>query len=411
MGVQLSLGYSNASAQSSASQVKGNEFTRSEPGNGTSDSQLNLLWNAYDKKSDSLLAKFFNNWKFETLSMEEPVLSSPIGNATASLFVFLLNMDFQNSDYPYEYAVIQDQVEARISSPSWPSENGFVLLNFHPQSSSPRGPMYIMLDNRRSGLLSEFLGDWSVVKAKAAQQLFGNYVPFGTDVYYYNERADWSLIRHWYSFQFTSNLQEAFVTDETPSGVVNYTSIIGANGTWIRVPDDEIVLDPIPAPEPPPIDPGPPLEPQPPYPPDPPWYPPDPPPIPPTPAVIVTPQSPTPAPPVGRPRPVSTPIQPTAPTQPADVGRPRTNSPEHNPASPPFYQPLTPQTPSQPERRRTDSPPNSQPASPQPKAPQERPRTVQPAQSNPTVIQTPSNPQKSSPPEKNDKDQKRDRQR
>lgn len=423
MGIQLSLGCSNASAQSSVSQVTGHEFTRWES-EGFSDLQFNLLWNAYNAKSDSLLAKFFNNWRLETQILEGPVLSSPISDATASLFVFLLNNDFQDSYYPYEYAVIQDQVEATISSASWSSENGYTLVNFHPQSSNPRGPMYILLDNKHNGILGEFLGDWSVIKAQAAQQFFGNYVPFGADVYYYDKQADWSLIRHWYSFKFTSDLQEAFVTDETPSKEVNYTCIIGANGTWIKVSDDEIVLDPLPDPGPPPPDPGPvppPPGPRPPHPP----HPHDP-----GPPVIITLPSPTPAPPVGRPRPISTPTHPATPTQPVDVGRPRTDPPVHNPVSPPFYQPVSPQTPSQPERHRTDSPPVSQLTPPQqapverqrapqasppsapPQAPQERPRTAQLAPSNPPATQTPANPQKSStPPEKNDQDQKKDRQR
>jgi hypothetical protein len=429
MGAEFSLGCSNASAQSSTSQVTGHEFTRWEP-EGFSDSQFSLLWNAYNLKSDSLLAKFFNNWRLETQILEEPVLNSPISDATASLFTFLLNNDFQNSYYPYEYAVIQNQVEAAVSSPSWSSDNGYVLVDFHPPSSNPQGPLYIMLDDRHNGLLGEFLGDWSVTKAQAAQQFFGSYAPFGTDVYYYDKQADWSLFRHWYSFQFTSDLLEAFVTDETPSGTVNYTCIIGPEGTWMKVSNETVIMEPVSPSEPPdpyypPPDPRPYWPPHPPRPPHPPH---GPDPVPPTGGVIIQP-TPAPAPPVARPRTVPTPTHTVTPTDPVDVGRPRTNPPpEHSPVSPPFYQPVVPQSPSQPERKRTDSPPAPQqtppqqapverqrtnapqvnPPSPQPAVPQERPRTVQPAPSNPP----PANPQKPAPPpEKKDQDQKRDRQR
>ncbi len=326
---------------------------------GFSDSQLNLLWNAYNTKSDSLLVNFFNNWRLETQILEEPILDSPISDATASLFVSLLNNDFQNSGYPYEYAVIQDNVEATVSSPSWSPDNGYVLMNFHPQSNDPNGPMYIMLDDRRNELLGEFLGDWSVIKAQAAQQFFGNHVPFGADVYYYDKQADWSLIGHWYSFQFIPDLQEAFVTDETPSGEVNYTCIVEPDGTWIRVSNETVILEP--APEPPSVPPTgpwplpPPPSPHPPHRPDPP---------PPYGGTIMP--TPAPAPPVGRPRPIPTPTHPTTPTQPVDVGRPRTDPPpEHNPTPPAFYQPVTPQSPSQPERKRTDSSPTSQQTPPE----------------------------------------------
>jgi len=397
IGVQFSLGYSDASAQSSTSQVTGNEFTPAGP-RGISDSQSIPLWNAYKTKSDSLLAKFFNNWRLETQIVEEPMLDTPINNSIASLYLYLMNSDFQNSVYPYKYAVIQNEIEATVESSASSSQEDYTLYDFHPQSSDPNHPILIMLDDKRDEMLSEFLGDWSVAKAEAAQQFFGSYVPFGADVDYSAKQADWSLIRHWYSFAFTSDLQEALVSDETPSGTEKYTCVIGQDGNWMKVSDQTIVLDQTQSPEQP-IEPVPVPYPMPtPYPihhprPPRPHYPPVA-----SPVTITPAPSPTPAPPVGRPRPIGT-TRPNDPSNPVNVGRPRPVMPT---------QPL-PQTPAQPSRPRTNLPVAPQPTPPQ--TPVERPRTVQPAPSNPTPQSSaPTNPQRSSPPpEKNTQDQKKGR--
>lgn len=408
MGIQLSLGCSNTFAQSSTSQGAGFEFSKWKP-EGFSDSQFSLLWNAYNTKSDSLLAKFFNNWRLETQIVEEPILETPVDDAIASLFIFLLNSDFQDSNYPYKYAVVQNQIEATIPSTLGSQQEQYVLNNFHPESNSPYRPILIMLDDKHNGMLGEFLGDWSVVKAEEAQEFFGNYVPFGADVYYFNDQADWALVRHWYSFAFTSNLQEALVTDETPTGPVTYTCIVGPAGNWLPIPPPG---PPIPPPEPPPNPP-----------PGPPPRPPRPPhPSPPTPVVPAPtpPPKPTPEPP-HRPRPNPTPVAPISPTNPIDVGRPR-------PVTPPVHNPTSPQIPAEPARPRPSVPTTQEPASPQtppeqrprqdqpqvnpPSPPQsspERPQAVEPAKENPMTTQTspPSNAAKSSPPPEQKKDQQR----
>lgn len=221
MGFMSILGFSDASAQSLNNdyQVTGDEFGHEQP-QGFSESQFNLLWNSYNSKSDSLLGRFFNNWKIETQNVEEPLLESPVSYATSSLFYFLLNTDYQSPSYPYDYAVIQNQIEATASSSFSDSQIQYVLQNYHPQSSDPNLPVFVMLDDSHNELIQDFLGDWSEVKAMAAQQFFGNYVPFGVDVNYSNNQNSWALFRHWYTFSFSSDLQEADVLDQTPSGNV-----------------------------------------------------------------------------------------------------------------------------------------------------------------------------------------------
>ena len=386
IGIQIFVRFSNASAQSSQNQPSGNEFIQSESGD-FSDSQLNLLWEAYNTKSDSLLAKFFNNWRLETQIVEEPMLDTPADNSIASLYLYLFDLDFQDSGYPYKYAMIQNEIDATVETSTSSSPEDHTLYNFHPQSSIPNHPILIMLDDKRSEMLGEFLGEWSVAKAEAAQQFFGKYVPIGADVDYSTKQADWSLIRHWYSFAFTSDLQEAFVSDETPSGTDEYTCIIGQDGNWVKVSNQNIVLEPTPSPEPAVV--GVPV----PYPvpaPYPPHHPHFPPPYvhPVAPPVTVSPAPlPISAPPVGRPRPVSPPIHQPAPSNPIDIGRPR-------PIPPPQHNPTFPQVPAQPVRPRPTSPPTPQP-------PVERPRVTQPTQNNPPRTNpTPPtvNPPRSSPP-------------
>ncbi len=398
IGIQLSLGCSSVSAQSSASQVTGYEFGSLEP-EGFSDSQFNLLWNAYSTKSDSLLGKFFNNWRLETQIVEEPLLDSPISNATASLYFFLLNSDFQNSNYPYEYAVIQNQIEATLPSTLWSTQDDYILRNFHPQSNDPYHPTLVMLDSKHNGILGDFLGDWSEGKAEAAQQFFGLYVPFGVDVDNSENQSDWALARHWYSFAFTSDLQEAYVTDQTPSGPVRYTCVVGPEGNWERVSDGVIIIDPPQPPEPLPVPPEPPPGP-PPYPPHPP-HPPHP--APSTPYIPVpTPPSPEPpSKPPGRPRPIGT-TRPTSPQNPIHVERPRPIAPQPNnpsspqtPALPGPNPPTTHQPTSPPTARPRQNQPSNIPAPPQKQTP-EKPRTNPPPQNNP-------------PPDKKTRDSNRDR--
>jgi hypothetical protein len=470
IGIQFSSGYSDASAQSSASQVSGNEFGQIEP-RGFSDSQFSLLWNAYNAKSDSLLGKFFNNWWLETKIVQEPTLEYQIDNATASLYAYLLRSDFDDSVYPYQYAVIQNQIQATVPS----SDDDYILTDYHPQLGDAGLPLLIMLDDKHSSMLGEFLGEWSVDRAEAAKQFFASYVPIGADVDYYDQQAGWSLIRHWYSFEFTSDFEEAFVTDVMPSRTDKYTCVVDPNGNWTRVSNQEVVLDPLPIE--PPIDPGPAPDPIP-YPPrHPPHHPHPPRPVPPLPPpVVITPApSPTPAPtPTPRPRPISTPTHPTNPSNPVDVTRPRPiTPPEPNPISPqvpdqpirprptsppvqtpapPQQNPTSPQVPAEPVRPRPTPPPAQVPTTPQPPAvrpvqnppqvntppppqnpalrprqeqpqvnppspppqpPPERPRTVEPAPSKPAAESAPqANPPKPSPqPDKNNQDQKRDRQR
>ncbi len=416
MGIQLSLGCSQARAQSATSQMTSSEFSNWEP-KGFSDSQFSLLWDAYNTKSDSLLAKFFNSWRLETQIVEEPILETPVDDAIASLFIFLLNTDFQDSNYPYKYAVIQNQIEATVPSALGIQQEEYVLNNFHPESNSPYRPILIMLDDKRNVMLGEFLGDWSVVKAEEAQEFFGKYVPFGADVYYANQQADWALLRHWYSFAFTSDLQEANVTDETPTETVTYTCIVGRDGNWIKVPEVPIIMPPVPPPEPP----MPPPEPTPEPPPSPPHPPRPPHPSPPTPIVPAPTPAPKPAPePPHRPRP-TTPVPPTSPTNPIDVGRPR-------PVTHPVDNPTSPQVPAEPARPRPTVPTTQEPTSPvatpeqrqrgdqpqvnttpPPQASPERPQSVQPAEENQTTpqISPPSNAAKPSPPPDQKKDQQR----
>lgn len=376
MEFMLAFGSSDALAQSLENyyQVTGDEFGHRVP-EGFSDSQFSLLWSAYNLKSDSLLAKFFNNWRLETQIVEEPLLETPISNATASLYYFLLNVDFQNSIYPYEYAVIQNQIEATMPSSLWSSEAEYVLRNYHPQSSDPYHPIFIIIDDSHNEMLGDFLGDWSEAKTMAAQQFFGSYVPFGVDLNYSDNQNDWVLIRHWYTFSFSPDLQEASVLDQTPSGNVEYTCAIGQDGKWEKISDGTI--EPVPPPEPPPVPPPRPPHPSPPVP------------------IIITP-SPPPAPspkPQGRPRPIRTPTHATSPDNPVQAGRPRANTrAQQNPTSP--------QTPTQPKRTRTNPPSTNQPTSP--KTPSQRPRQIQ------SPVNTPSSPP---PADKKAEDQKKDRQR
>lgn len=333
-------------------QIAGDEFGHFEP-EGFSDSQVNLLWEAYNEKSDSLLAKFFNSWRLETQVVEEPLLDSPINNAIASLYFFLMNSDFQNLNYGYKYAVIQDQIEATVPSTSWSSQSEYVLRNFHPQSSDPNHPILILLDDIHNQILSDFFGDWSEVKAEAARNFFGSFVPFGADIDYHDNQPDWSLVRHWYSFAFTPDLQEASVVDQTPSGPVEYTCIVGPGGNWMKVSDETILTEPPESSESPVIttEPSPPVQ----F----PWRPHHPLPtntyVPP-PAVPSGPAS-TPEP-TGRPRPVATPTHPTSPLNPVRSDRPRQGTPEQ-------HSPAPPQTQTQPERTRVSPPSAHRPTSPQ----------------------------------------------
>ena len=424
----FSLGYSRAFAQSPESQVTGSEFGTVQP-QGFSDSQFSLLWGAYNNKSDSLLRKFFNNWRLETQIVEEPPLSSPVDNATASLFTFLLKTDFQDSVYPYTYAVIQNQIEVTEPSTVWSSDNGYELANFHPHLGDTGLPILLMLDDRYTRMLGDFFGDWSVNKAQAAQEFFGGYVPFGADVDYYDQQASWSLIRHWYSFEFTSNFQEAFVTDDIPSRTDHYTCVVGPDGNWMKIMD-EALLNPTLPPEPP-ADPGPGPDPLPLPPPDPgpgpiPYPPPHHPhPISPVaPPVIVSPApSPKPAP-TPRPRPIPTPIHPTNPPNPINVGRPRPVAPSpHNPTTPqPPIQPVhlrpTVPPPQPPTDRPRQNPPRVNPpptpqnppqVKPPSQPPVERPRATQPSDNKPATTNT--SPRSTSPPDKKTSDQTKDRPR
>jgi hypothetical protein len=420
MGNQLFSGCPSAFAQSSMNQTSSES---NEGGQGFSDSQLSLLWSAYNAKSDTLLGKFFNNWRLETQILEEPILQTSVDDAMASLYVFLLNTDFQDSSYGYKYAVIQNQIQATVQSSAWSSDDAYVLTGLHPQFDSPNLPILIMLENRDVEMLGEFLGDWSVDKAEAAQRFFGNYVPIGTDVDYSDQKADWSLIRHWYSFRFTSDLQEALVTDETPAGPVTYTCIIGPEGNWMKVSDLTIVLDPI-LPTEPPAEPGPAPDPTPvPTPVHPGPFPPRPPhPIRPAPIVPAPSPKPTPVAPQHPPRPIKTPTHPTNPNNPIQI-------PSSRPASRPVQNPSAPQAPTQPVRPRSNSPVNQGPTAPRnptdrprqnspeinPPAPQrapaESPRAVEPQPSKPVTTEStpPASSSKSAPsPEQNKDDEQKD---
>ncbi|MFZ1081688.1 MAG: hypothetical protein WAO19_07165, partial [Candidatus Kryptoniota bacterium] len=369
-------------------QATGDEFGHGES-EGYSDFQFGLLWSAYNLESDSILAKFFTNWELETRIAEEPLLETPISNATASLFDFLLDADFQSSNYPYEDAVIQNQIEATMPPSLWSSQDECILQNYHPQSSDPYHPVFIILDDSHNEMLEEFLGDWSEVKTIAAQEFFGNYVPFGVDVDYSNNQNDWALIRHWYTFSFTPDLQQASVLDQTPSGAVTYACIVGPDGNWVKFPDQPI------APllsrsESPPV-----------YSPHPAHHP--------LPVTIVHDPSLSIGP-AGDPRSISTTTHPASPRNRIQAGRPRPIAPrQHNPTSP--------QIPTQPKRSRDNTPSTNGPTSPRTPATRSRQSQQQvntpSSPNNPATTQSPSHAtsSKSQPPDTKTQDPKKDHQK
>lgn len=417
IGIQFPFGGSELYAQSSGNQTTGGEFGYLDP-QSLSDPQNALLWKAYNTKSDSLLGKFFNNWRLETQIVEEPDLETPIANATASLYYYLLDTDLQTTNYQFKYALIQDEVV--VTAPETDSDlpDEYVLKNYHPQASDPYHPILILLDQSHVQMLSDFLGNWSEAKAKAAQNFFGNFVPIGLDVNHYEDGDDWALVEHWYSFAFSADLLEANVVDETPSGSLKYTCIIGSDGNWMKVPNDVVIVNPPVITEPPiPIEPGP--EPTPlPWPHPRPPHPPVPPPI--NPTITPAPAPPSNPKPPERPRPISPPVHNPNPQNPTPIERPRpVTPPEHNPALPEGPINTKPATPAVREPAFIDPPveqleqPRQNPPqvyTPPPSQPEPAPqRSVNSREQNTTVSQPsrPPTPAPAPPSERNTQDTKK----
>ncbi len=292
----------------------------------TADSQSVLLFSAYRSGSKDTLDSFFRAWANETARAPSPDMSSPVVRAASSLLSFLQSQDFNYPAYGYKYAMVQNGVSVSIettdgSGPLTSNITGLLLEFQNTKHAIPLG-----LDNKHAVMLNDFLGSRTDDKAAAARSFFGALVPIGNDVDPSNAGA-WVFVEHWYSFDFSSGLDVAYVQDESPLGSDDFMCELDENGNWMIVMQAPASPPPpVPSPEPPPVPPviGDPIP--------PPWWPPE------VPIPVGTPVSPEPSSPPAepaRPRPVAPPTHnPSPPDQPTQP-RPRPiPPPEHNPSPP-----------------------------------------------------------------------------